>query len=74
MKDDYYYFDEEEYSMVGRSSHKRYTLGDKVRIKVLRANMERKQLDFSVVVEDAEKDFVIRRTEKLRKGKRKSNR
>ncbi len=72
MKDDYYYFDDEEYSMVGRSGHKRYTLGDKVRIKVLRANMERKQLDFSMVTEDSNEDFVALRNEKPRKGKRKA--
>ena len=71
MKDDYYYFDDEEYSMVGKSSHKRYTLGDKVRIKVLRANMERKQLDFSMVTEDA--DFVVLRNEKPKKSHRKKS-
>lgn len=68
MKDDYYYFDEEEYSMIGRSGHKRYTLGDKVRVKVLRADMERKHLDFSMVTDDANDSYVVVSSKKPRKG------
>ena len=51
LLDDYYEFDERNYCLVGRRGHKRYCLGDKVRIKVERANLERKQLDFSLVEE-----------------------
>jgi ribonuclease R len=48
MNDDYYYFDEENYCVVGRMSNKKYTLGDKVRIKVLRSDLDRKQIDFAL--------------------------
>ena len=49
LDDDYYEFDERNYQLVGRRHHHRYTLGDAVRIKVARANLDKKQLDFALV-------------------------
>ena len=43
---DYYEFDEKNYQLVGRRHHRKYQLGDALRIKVARANIERRQLDF----------------------------
>ena len=43
---DYYEFDERNYCLVGRRTHHKYQLGDAVRIKVARANIEKRQLDF----------------------------
>ena len=43
---DYYEFDEKNYQLVGRRHHRKYQLGDAIRIKVARANVERRQLDF----------------------------
>jgi len=43
---DYYEFDEKNYQLVGRRHHRKYQLGDAIRIKVARANIERRQLDF----------------------------
>ena len=43
---DYYDFDERNYQLVGRRHHKKYQLGDAIRIKVARANIEKRQLDF----------------------------
>lgn len=54
LLDDYYEFDERNFCLVGRRYRKRYGLGDKVRIKVDRANLERRQLDFTLVADDAE--------------------
>ncbi len=52
LLDDYYEFDERNYCLVGRRFRKRYSLGDKVRIRVERANLDKKQLDFSLVGDD----------------------
>ena len=52
LLDDYYEFDERNYCLVGRRYRRRYMLGDKVRIRVERANLERKQRDFALA--DAE--------------------
>ena len=46
LDDDYYDFDERNYCLVGRRHHNKYQLGDPIRIKVARANMEKRQLDF----------------------------
>ena len=43
---DYYEFDERNYQLVGRRHHKKYQLGDAIRIKVARADIEKRQLDF----------------------------
>lgn len=49
LLDDYYEFDERNYCLIGRRTHRRYNLGDKVKIRVERANLERRQLDFSII-------------------------
>ncbi len=46
LDDDFYIFDEKNYSLVGRHSHKTYQLGDDVTVKIWRTNLEKKQLDF----------------------------
>ncbi|GHT10467.1 hypothetical protein AGMMS4956_01870 [Bacteroidia bacterium] len=51
FKNDYFYFDEDNYRIVGRNTQKHYTLGDAVRVKVLRVNMEKRQLDYAIVNE-----------------------
>ena len=51
LDDDYYEFDEKQYCLWGRRTHKRYSLGDEVRIKIASANLERKQLNFAIVRE-----------------------
>ena len=43
---DYYEYDERNYCLVGRRHHKKYLLGDPIRIRVARANIEKRQLDF----------------------------
>ncbi len=48
LDDDYYEFDEKNYCLTGRRNKRRYQLGDPVTIKVARANLERKQLDFTL--------------------------
>lgn len=48
LDDDYYDFDEKNYCLVGRRRHHKYQLGDPVRIKVARTNLEKKQLDFTL--------------------------
>ncbi len=51
LTDDYYDFDEKNYCLTGRRKNNRYQLGDKVKVKVARASLERKQLDFALIDE-----------------------
>lgn len=46
LDDDFYQFDEENYCLIGRKTRRRFQLGDPIRIKVARANLEKRQLDF----------------------------
>ena len=48
LGDDYYEFDEKNYCLIGRKHHRKFSLGDPVKIKVARANLEKKQLDFTL--------------------------
>jgi len=47
LDDDYYEYDEKTYSLVGTRKKRRYCLGDPMKIRVVKANLERKQLDFA---------------------------
>lgn len=51
LADDYYDFDENNYCLVGRRRGVRYRLGDPIRVKVARAALDKKQLDFVLVDE-----------------------
>ncbi len=48
LDDDYYEFDERNYCLVGRRHHHKFQLGDPITIKVARANIEKRQLDFTL--------------------------
>lgn len=49
LVDDYYEFDEKSYCLVGRRKRRMYRLGDPLTIRVARANLEKKQLDFELI-------------------------
>ena len=51
LRGDYYEFDEAHYQLIGRRHHSKYQLGDPIRIKVARANLEKRQLDFTLAEE-----------------------
>jgi exoribonuclease R len=55
MDDDYYIFDEKRYALTGRKTKKRYRLGDKVTIKVVRVDPEEREIDFALVPERKER-------------------
>ena len=46
LDDDFYELDEKNYRLVGRRTRREYRLGQPVTIKVAKANLERRQLDF----------------------------
>ncbi len=49
LLDDHYSYDEKTLSVVGRRSHRRLSIGDPVKIRVVSANLERRQLEFAMV-------------------------
>ena len=48
LDDDYYEFDEKNYCLRGRRDHHVYQLGDALKVKIARADLEKKQLDFEL--------------------------
>ncbi len=48
LNDDYYYYDEASHTLAGRRHKRRYRLGDRVRVTVVRVDLNRRQLDFRV--------------------------
>jgi len=49
MKDDFYELNEKLYAIVGKKTGKKYSLGDKIRVKLIASDSERKTLDFQFV-------------------------
>ena len=55
LEQDYYDYDEKAYCLVGRVTGTKYQLGDKVNVMIARADLERKQLDFSLILPNRKK-------------------
>ncbi len=51
LEGDFYVYDEKKYSLIGRVSKKKFRLGDHVRVKLVKVNMEKNELDF-IIIED----------------------
>lgn len=50
LNDDFYEYDEQDYCLRGRSAGRTYTLGDRVKVEVVRADLQKKQLDYRLIV------------------------
>jgi len=48
MADDYYRFVEGSHALVGENTHKSYRLGDKVKVQLIRVNMEERKIDLGL--------------------------
>jgi ribonuclease R len=51
---DYYHFDAAKHQMLGERTGKRYRLGDRVKVKVVRVDMESTKIDFALIGEKSE--------------------
>jgi ribonuclease R len=52
LEDDYYQFIEEQYALVGERTRRRFRLGDPVKVRVARVDVEERKIDF-VLIEDS---------------------
>ncbi len=64
---DEFVYSDSDYALVGTHSHKRFRMGDTVRIRVLAANLEKRQLDYALVMEGGNHEEAERRA-KARSG------
>ena len=49
ITDDFYVLDEKNYCIVGQRKHKKYQLGDEVRIRVKKVDLSKRQIDFTLI-------------------------
>lgn len=70
MADDYYRYREQTHSLFGENTKKTYRLGDRVRVQIVKVDMERRQIDLGL--EDVLEQ--VRRNERARGPQRSSAR
>ena len=63
LPDDYYSYDEMSHSLVGQRTKRRFRLGDKVQVTVVRVDLQRRQLDFRIQGTQGPLPNVTRRAE-----------
>ena len=56
LRDDFYLLDRDAYAIIGERGHRRYRIGDRVRVQVSRVDKEARHVDFSLVRKIAWKD------------------
>lgn len=49
LHDDYYHYHEDKYSLIGERTHKRFRIGDPVRVRVEWVDLERRHIDFVLI-------------------------
>ncbi|MBO7202791.1 MAG: ribonuclease R, partial [Paludibacteraceae bacterium] len=49
LGDDYYVFDDKNYCIIGKHFGKKFQLGDPITVRIKKTNLEKKQMDFSLV-------------------------
>jgi ribonuclease R len=49
LSDDYYHFEEKRHCLMGEKTHRMFRIGDGVRVKLVRVDTERRQIDFVLV-------------------------
>lgn len=61
LHDDYYHYHEDKYCLVGERTHQRFRVGDPIRVRVERVDVERRQIDFKLIKKDRWGDKEIGR-------------
>jgi ribonuclease R len=56
--DDYYYYDEENYELVGEATKRTFKLGQPVKVEVLRTDKLQRQIDFGLYEEELSEDEI----------------
>ncbi|UCH40353.1 MAG: S1 RNA-binding domain-containing protein, partial [Gammaproteobacteria bacterium] len=68
LKRDYYHFDPAHHRLVGELTGRQYQLGDRLRVEVVRVDMEERKIDFDLVAELGDK--AVAKTRRKRKKKK----
>ena len=55
LPDDYYHFNAVQHQLIGERTGKRFQIGDELRVQVSRVDLDERNIDFVLVVDDASK-------------------
>lgn len=70
LTDDYYHYDDQSYSLVGERTGQIFRIGDPVRVRVSRVDLDERRIDFELVEHLIEKETPSKRkSKKKKKGK-----
>lgn len=58
MQDDFYEYDEKQLALIGKRNHKVYKIGQPIKVKLIRADVEQRKIDFEVVLSKEEQKKV----------------
>ena len=58
LTDDYYYFVEKEFALIGKRKGRSFHIGDKVRVQLVRADLNLRRLSFELVDGVADDDLI----------------
>ena len=67
---DYFHYDDAKHQLVGERTGKRYRLSDRVRVQLVRVDMETNKIDFRLIEEENGKREAEKQTGEKRKGRR----
>ncbi|MCC7431405.1 ribonuclease R [bacterium] len=67
LNDDYYKFDEKHYRLIGERTDKTYRLGDKLKIKVKGVDSYDSKVDFVIVYDEEQENFVTKKTRRKKR-------
>jgi ribonuclease R len=69
LPNDYYHFEPLKHEIYGERSHKRYRLGQVVKIKVVRVDLDQRKMDFVLELDPTEQQFKLPKKKKAKKKK-----
>ncbi|HUV31638.1 MAG TPA: ribonuclease R [Acidobacteriota bacterium] len=70
IDDDYYQYDEKQYRIIGRRTGRSFRLGDAVRVRVVKVDTERSEIDLEVARPESKPPATATRKAKVRKRRR----
>ena len=75
LQNDYYHFDPAHHRLVGERTRRIYRLGDKLKVRVVRVDLDERKIDFELVLEEGEQPAAAKgqpRAEGKPKGRSRS--
>ncbi|MGB0238606.1 MAG: ribonuclease R [Cycloclasticus sp.] len=67
LGDDYYHFDASKHRLLGERSNQSYRLGDRVKVKVVKVNLDDKKIDLALAGAQQKKKRMVKRNKKPRR-------